>query len=417
MSKFLHQPKQRALAASCQVGAASSTKRRQLIRAAVSLPVIGSLLAQTSRGASAASQRPWETVPVTQGRLPPGVQVKVLANNLEHPWAVAPLPDGGYLVTERAGRLRHVNARGEVSAPIPGLPDIDARRQGGLLDLVLDPSFEQNQQVWFTYAEPGDGGNSTAMATARLHGRDSGWALSDATVIFRQAPKFNSTAHFGSRIVWADGDELWIGLGDRFTRMSDAQTLDNHHGKVVRVDRSGRPSIHNPKWTDPEALPEIWSIGHRNIQAAARHPETGALWTAEHGPQGGDEINAPRAGLNYGWPVITYGERYGGGSIGIGTQQEGLEQPLHVWSPSIAPSGMTFYTADAIAPWQGSLFIGALRGQMLVRLTLSGERITAEERLQGGPLGQRIRDVRSANDGSLIVVTDQPRGALLRIGV
>lgn len=396
--------------------AAPQPLRRRMLQAAVAAPVLAAGSGFLGRTADASSVRPWESVPVSAGQLPRGVTVRTLTDALEHPWAVAPLPDGAYLVTERPGRMRHVGTNGRVSAPISGLPAIDARRQGGLLDLVLDPLFEQNQQVWFTYAEPGEGGNSTAMATARLQPRDAGWTLADVTVVFRQAPKFNSAAHFGSRIVWANDDELWLGLGDRFTRMEDAQTLDNHHGKVVRVTRRGEPSPSNPKWSEEGALGEIWSIGHRNIQAAAKHPTTGALWISEHGPQGGDEVNISQSGLNYGWPLITYGERYGGGAIGEGTEREGLEQPLHVWTPSIAPSGMSFYTSTAIEAWHGSLFVGALRGQMLVRLTLDGDRIVSEERLQGGPLGQRIRDVRAHPDGSLVLVTDQARGALLRVG-
>ncbi len=349
------------------------------------------------------------------------VKAITVAQGLENPWAVAFLPEGRFLVTERPGRLRVVEADGRLNPPVAGLPPVAAGGQGGLLDVVLDSGFAANRTVYVCYAEPaGDGtsGNSTALARARLS--DDRTRLEDVRVIFSQRPKVASRLHFGCRIVEAmkggrpDGT-LFLALGERFGRMQDAQTLDNHHGKVVRVGKDGRVPPDNPFVGRPGALPEIWSYGHRNPQGATLGPD-GRLWMHEHGPQGGDEINRPEPGLNYGWPVITFGEQYGGGPIGAGiTAKAGMEQPLHHWTPSIAPSGMAFLTSDRYGPaWRGSLFVGSLKFQFLNRVELSGTRVVGEERLLSD-LGERIRDVRQGPDGYLYVLTDNARGRLLRL--
>ena len=349
------------------------------------------------------------------------VKAITVAQGLENPWAVAFLPEGRFLVTERPGRLRVVEADGRLNPPVAGVPAVAATGQGGLLDVVLDSGFAANRTVYVCYAEPaGDGtsGNSTALARARLS--DDRTRLEDVRVIFSQRPKVASRLHFGCRIVEAmkggrpDGT-LFLALGERFGRMQDAQTLDNHHGKVVRVGKDGRVPPDNPFVGRPGALPEIWSYGHRNPQGATLGPD-GRLWMHEHGPQGGDEINRPEPGLNYGWPVITFGEQYGGGPIGAGiTAKAGMEQPLHHWTPSIAPSGMAFLTSDRYGPaWRGSLFVGSLKFQFLNRVELSGTRVVGEERLLSD-LGERIRDVRQGPDGYLYVLTDNAKGRLLRL--
>lgn len=335
------------------------------------------------------------------------IQLEMITDGLEHPWGLAFLADGRMLVTERAGHLRYVNADGSLSEPLAGLPDITVAGQGGLLDIILHPQFAQNNQIFFSYNEPGANGSSTAVARATLNEN----SISDVQVIFSAQPKFESRHHFGGRLVFADNGDLFITLGDRGQRRDDAQTLDTHHGKVVRVTTDGSPSAANPYLKQDKALADIWSFGHRNIQGAALHPQTGQLWTHEHGPQGGDEINIARADHNYGWPVITYGEEYGGGKIGK-TKQEGLQQPLDYWVPSIAPSGMTFYTAELFKPWQQNLLVGSLKFGQLVRLELNGEKVTHEERIM---IGQRIRDVRQGPDGAVYLLTDQKNGQILRL--
>lgn len=335
-----------------------------------------------------------------------------VATGLEHPWAVAFLPQGRFLVTERPGRLRVVEADGRVGPPVGGLPSVAAAGQGGLLDLVTDSEFASNRTVYFCFSEPGLVGNSTALARARLS--DDLKRLEDVKVIFSQKPKVASSLHFGCRIVLAPGGLLYLTLGERFQRMQDAQKLDNHLGKVVRLTRDGSPAPGNPFLDRAGALPEIWSYGHRNPQGAALAPD-GTLWIHEHGPQGGDEINLPQAGRNYGWPVITYGENYGGGRIGEGiTARAGMEQPLRYWVPSIAPSGMAFLTSDRYGPaFKGNLFIGSLKFGYLARLEIADGKIAREHKLLDN--GERVRDVRQGPDGLLYVLTDLPRGRLLRL--
>ncbi len=341
------------------------------------------------------------------------LRTEVRASGLQNPWALAFLPEGRFLVTERPGRMRVVEADGKLNPALAGLPEMAAAGQGGLLDVVLDSDFGRNRGLYFCFSEPGAGGNSTALASARLSADRT--RLEDVKVIFSQKPKVASSHHFGCRIVEAPGGMLFLTLGERFSRMQDAQKLDNHHGKVVRINKDGSVPKDNPFMGRAGALPEIWSYGHRNMQGAALGPD-GALWTHEHGPQGGDEINLPRAGRNYGWPVITYGENYGGGKIGEGiSTKEGMEQPLHYWVPSIAPSGMAFLDSDRYgAAWKGNLFVGSLKFNFLDRIELAGGKVAKESRLLAG-VGERIRDVRQGPDGLLYVLTDASNGRLLKI--
>jgi glucose/arabinose dehydrogenase len=336
--------------------------------------------------------------------------VETVAGGLENPWGLAFLPDGRMLVTERPGRLRLVAADGRLSAPITGVPNVAGRGQGGLLDVVLDPGFAQNRTIYLSFSEPRAGGNGTSVARARLNER--GTALEGMKVIFQQMPTINSSMHFGSRLVFDWTGALFVTVGDRYSQRDQAQNPANHIGKVMRIRPGGGAPADNPKierWQ-----PEIWSIGHRNVQGAALHPETGQLWTAEHGARGGDEVNTPKAGRNYGWPVITFGIDYSGAKIGEGTAKAGMEQPLFYWDPSIAPSGAAFYTGPVWPAWRNSLFVGALAGQMLVRLSTQGESVTGQERLLEG-LGLRIRDVRQGPDGFLYLLSDAADGKVLRV--
>jgi len=352
------------------------------------------------------------------------VRTQRVASGLVHPWSLAFLPDGQMLVTERPGRLRVIDTAGRLLPALSGVPNVVAQGQGGLLDVLVDSDFAANRTIYFCFAQAADNGagNSTALASARVS--ESLDRLLDVKVIFSQAPKFASSAHFGCRIVEGrqagrpDGN-LFLTLGDRFRRMADAQTLDNHHGKVVRIGKDGSIPRDNPFATGGRGLPEIWSYGHRNVQGAAMAPD-GRLWVHEHGPQGGDEINLPEPGRNYGWPVITYGENYGGGKIGDGiTRKDGMAQPLHFWVPSIAPSGMAFLTSSRYgAAWQGNVFIGALAGRHLVRITWQradqGVKVVQESRLLAN-LSERIRDVRQGPDGLLYVLTDSSNGSVIRL--
>ncbi len=339
------------------------------------------------------------------------IKIETITEGLEHPWSVAFLPNGGYLVTERPGRLRLVDAEGNLQAePIGGLPPIRATGQGGLLDVVLHPDFNNNRWVYFSFAEPGDGGVGTAVARGRLNGM----TLDDVEMIFRLRPKTNSGYHFGSRLIFGRDGKLFVTLGDRGDKPR-SQRLDDHAGSVIRLNDDGSVPVDNPFVGRSTVLPEIYSYGHRNIQGATLHPQTGRLWTHEHGPQGGDEINLPEATVNYGWPVITYGVNYGiGTKIGEGTEKAGMAQPLYYWVPSIAPSGMAFYDGEAFPGWRGNLFIGSLKFRLLVRLEIEDGKVVHEERLLKGVLG-RIRDVRQGPDGMLYVLTDARNGGLFRL--
>jgi aldose sugar dehydrogenase len=344
------------------------------------------------------------------------LKLEVAAQGLENPWGFVFLPEGGMLVSERPGRLRIADA-GKLTPPVAGLPEVAASGQGGLLDVALDPDYARNATIYWSYAEPREVGNGTAIARGRLTDRLGPQPrLEDVTVIFRQMPTYRSRNHFGCRLAFAPDGTLFATLGDRYGGKDMAQTLDNHLGKVIRIDRNGAAPASNPFIGVAGALPEIWSFGHRNPQGAAIDPVSGQLYTVEHGARGGDELNRPEGGKNYGWPVITYGRDYSGAAIGVGTAREGLEQPLHYWDPSIAPSGLCFYTGKAIPGFTGSIFVGALAGMMLVRLTLKDGAVTGEERLLEN-LGERIRDVRQGPDGALYLATDNTEGRILRLSL
>ena len=342
--------------------------------------------------------------------------VETVAQGLAHPWGMQFLPDGRMLVTERPGRLRVVGVDGKISAPVAGLPQVFASGQGGLLDVVLDPNFAQSRVIYWSYAEArGAGTAGTAVARGTLSLTAEGGRLDDVRVIFRQEPGTGGGNHFGSRLAFARDGHLFVTLGERFQR-DTAQDLSKHYGKVVRIKPDGSVPSDNPFVGRSGARPEIWSYGHRNPQSAAVHPGSGKLWTVEHGARGGDEINIPQAGKNYGWPVITYGIDYSGARVGEGTTKAGMEQPIYYWDPSIAPSGMAFYTSDRIPAWTGNVFVGALAAAHVSRLVLDGERVIGEEKLLAD-LGERIRDVRAGPDGALYVLTDHPEGRVLRVTV
>ncbi|MBK9081431.1 MAG: PQQ-dependent sugar dehydrogenase [Rhizobiales bacterium] len=340
------------------------------------------------------------------------LRTTIVARGLSHPWGMAQMPDGRWLVTERPGRLRIVGADGRVSEPIAGLPPVDARGQGGLLDVAIREDFTRTRRLWWSYAEPrGEGSNGTSVATGVLSA--DGTRLADVRVIFRQEPAWRSTYHFGSRLVFDRKGALFVTTGERSAEQPRrlAQDVTTHLGKVLRIDPEGGPARGNPAIAG--GRPEIWSYGHRNLQAAAMGPD-GALWTVEHGPRGGDELNRPEAGGNYGWPLVSYGVEYSGAPIGAGvTAQEGVEQPIYYWDPVIAPSGLAFYDGDMFPTWRGSALIGGLASQALVRLTLAGERVTGEARYLEGMA--RIRDVDVARDGSVMLLTDDEDGALVRL--
>jgi glucose/arabinose dehydrogenase len=340
------------------------------------------------------------------------LDVRVVAHGLSHPWGLAFLPDGRMLVTEREGRLRIVSTDGVVSAPVPGVPHAAAGGQGGLLDVVLAPDFAANGAVYFSFTEAGDGGRGTAVARAVLRGD----RLEQTQVLFRQAPKIGGDKNFGSRLAFDRAGNLFVTVGDRM-EWPNVQRLDRGQGKVFRIRPDGGVPADNPFVGRAGAQPEVWSFGHRNAQGAALHPDTGELWEIEHGARGGDELNIVRAGRNYGWPVITLGVNYNGLPIGSGEREHaGMEQPIHHWTPSIAPSGLAFYRHARFPAWNGSLFVGALAHHELVRLTLDGDRVVAEEHLLQDR-GKRIRDVRVGPDGYLYLLTDEDDGELLRVGL
>jgi glucose/arabinose dehydrogenase len=321
------------------------------------------------------------------------------------------LPDRTILVTERPGRMRIVDEHGRVSPPLRGVPKVAAAGQGGLLDVALAPDFATSRLVYFSFSEARDGGNGTSVARARLD-KDQ---LSNVDIIFRQVPAVDSNGHFGSRLAFARDGSLFVTLGERQAKHFTirAQDLESHFGKIVHLKAGGGAAPDNPFLTVPGAQPEIWSYGHRNVQGAALHPQTGELWTTEHGPKGGDELNLSKAGANYGWPLVTYGLAYSGDKVGVGDQRAGIEPPVHYWVPSIAASGLTFYSGDRFPKWQGQLFAGGLYG-MIVRLELRDNKVVHEERMLS-ELKQRIRDVRTGPDGLLYVLTDSPRGELLSV--
>ena len=338
------------------------------------------------------------------------LRVSTIAAGLEHPWSLAFLSDGRMLVTERPGRLRFVSPDGVLSTPVSGLPSIYAEGQGGLLDVLLDPQFAKNSLIYFSFSEGQDGLAGTAVARAELQGE----TLKNVRILFRQQPKVAGKNHWGSRLVWARDGTLFITLGERFDYSERAQDLTSHLGKVVRIQTDGSPAPGNPFLGHADALPETWSYGHRNIQGAALNPETGALWTVEHGPRGGDELNITEAGANYGWPEASYGSHYTGWPIPDEHAPRGFQEPLHHWTPSVSPSGLLFYTGERFPSWKGSLFTGALSGECLIRLTVSDGKVIGEERLLEG-LGERVRDVRQGPDGWIYLLTDDKEGRLLRL--
>jgi glucose/arabinose dehydrogenase len=377
----------------------TSSRLVPLAALALSACVFGPADAQ---GTATASPQPQST--------PDVLRAVTVASGLENPWGLAFLPDGRMLVTERPGRLRIVTADGKLGEPVSGVPAVQARGQGGLLDVEIDPDFARNQLVYLTYAEPGPGGASTAAARGRLVGN----ALTDVRVIYSQRPKVEGAGHFGSRLVFSRDGYLYITQGDRQSYRDRAQDLSQGMGKIVRIRPDGTIPPDNPFVGRRDAQPEIWSYGHRNLQGATLDPETNRLWTVEHGARGGDELNHPEAGKNYGWPVITYGRDYSGFRIGEGTAKEGMEQPVYYWDPVIAPSGLVYYTGDKYPGWRGNFFIGGLASSVLVRLEMSGGRVVREMRYLG-ELRERIRDVVQGPDGFLYLLTDSSDGRVLRV--
>jgi glucose/arabinose dehydrogenase len=341
------------------------------------------------------------------------VRIVKLVEGLRNPWGLAFLPDGRLLVTERGGRLRVIDARGQLDpSPVSGLPRVDPHGQGGLLDVVPHPQYARNGWIYWSYVQRDDSGHGTEVARGKLVGGPGAWRVEDVQTIFRMARKSRAGQHFGSRLVFGRDGFLYVTLGDR-GEMGRAQLLDDHAGKVLRLTEDGKPAPDNPEIAG--ALAEIYSLGHRNVQGAALHPQTGVLWVNEHGPQGGDELNVVKPGRNYGWPVITYGVNYGVGTrIGEGTSKPGMEQPVKYWVPSPAISGMAFYTGDKFPRWRGDALIGALRGHALIRVRLDGERFVADEFMLRDHL-PRVRDVRVGPDGLVYLLTDEAEGALLRL--
>ena len=367
----------------------------------------------TPVAASSTAAAPTAPVPTRGERINSAagpLELRTIASTLVNPWGLAFLPDGRMLVTERIGQLRIVESDGSLSAPLSGVPAVVAEGQGGLFDVALSPDFAADSLVYLSYAEPGEGKLAgTSVARGRL--TESG--LADVQVIFQQSPKLDTRHHFGGRLVFDDAGMLYITMGDRGVRPT-AQDLSSHMGTVARIHPDGRVPEDNPFIGRDGAKPEIWSYGHRNEQGLAINPATGVLWEIEHGPRGGDEVNIIGKGRNYGWPVIGYGIDYSGAKIHHSTSKPGMEQPIKSWVPSIAPSGMAFYTGRLFPKWDGSLFTGALAGMMLVRLSLHGDAVTGEERLLQN-LNERIRDVRQGPDGALWLVTDSSAGRVLRV--
>lgn len=337
-------------------------------------------------------------------------RVTIVTRGLEHPWGLTFLPDGRLLVTERPGRLRVVTGGKLGPEPVRGVPEVAARGQGGLLDVALHPDFPRNQLIYLSYAGSGAGGFGTEVARGRLVEN----RLENVEVIFRALPRFGSSHHFGSRLVFGDDGLLYISLGDRGHR-PNGQDLRTHPGSIIRVRDDGSVPEDNPFVGRSDARPEIFTYGNRNVQGMVLDPSRGILWAHEHGPQGGDEVNIVTPGANYGWPVITYGRNYGTGTkIGEGTEKPGVRQPVLQWTPSIAPSGMAVYDGDKFPGWRGNLFVGSLKFQYLARLEVDDRRVVHQERLLEGALG-RIRDVRQGPDGHIYVLTDENDGAIARL--
>lgn len=342
-------------------------------------------------------------------RMATQTEVKLLASGLHHPWGMAFLPDGRMLVTERIGRLRIVTPDGHISDPVSGVPVVFNEQQGGLLDIALDPNYAANRLIYLSYAEPD--GASAGTAVARAEFVDN--SLKNLQVIFRQEPKTVGGQHFGSRLVFARDNNLFITLGDRGNHMEDAQNLGNHIGTIIRVRPDGSIPDNNPFVKNPKVKPEIWSYGHRSIQGAALHPETGELWIHEHGPRGGDEINIPKPGKNYGWPKANYGVHYSMAPIKDKHAEQGFEEPIYYWTPSVAPSGMLFYTGNLFPGWKGNLFIGTLAGQHLIRMTIGNDKVLSEEQLLQNTV--RFRDVKQGPDGAIYLLTDEKDGKILKM--
>ena len=337
-------------------------------------------------------------------------RVNTLVRGLDHPWGLAFLPGGDMLITERPGRLLRIDGKSLQRRSVKGLPAIAAVGQGGLLDVTLHPGFDSNQLIYFSFTGADDDGVGTEVARGRL----AGDALENVEIIFRALPKSGGGRHFGSRLLFDTNGHLLITLGERGDRPR-AQDIGDHAGSVIRINDDGSVPADNPFATTPEARPEIYTYGNRNVQGIALDPVSGRVWAHEHGPQGGDEVNVLVAGRNYGWPVITYGRNYVTGTkIGEGTHKQGMEQPRHYWTPSIAPSGMTLYTGDKFPAWRGNLFVGALKYRLLVRLEERDQNIVHEERMLEDVLG-RIRDVRTGPDGYIYLLTDQDDGVLARL--
>lgn len=336
------------------------------------------------------------------------IEVTSIAEGLENPWSVEVLPDGAFIVTERPGRMRIIRD-GEVGRPLGGLPRIAAVGQGGLLDLALSPDFAESRRLFFTAAAPGPGGQGTAVFSARLSANER--RLEDVRRIFLMNKLTGAGQHFGSRIAVAADGSLFFGIGDR-GEPDRAQDQGDHAGKIMRINADGTPSSANP---GGQPLPEVWSSGHRNPQGIVIDPADNRLYTVEHGARGGDEINAPEAGNNYGWPVISYGKHYSGAEIGIGQSADGYEQPLHYWDPSIAPGALAIYRGAMFPEWEGDFLVAALKYQLIARIERDDDgSIGKEERILQGDYG-RIRDVKVAPDGSILLVTDEEDGQLLRL--
>lgn len=333
----------------------------------------------------------------------------IIADDLDHPWGLAFLPDGQMLVTERDGNLRRIAPDGGISNPLSGVPQVSARGQGGLLDVILHPDYQSNGWLYLSYSKPGPDGASTAVARAKLDGD----ALRDVTTIFVADNASSGGVHFGSRLAFGSDGKLYVSVGER-GQAEEAQNLSNHNGTVLRLNDDGSIPADNPFVGRADVHPSTYSYGHRNPQGMATHPTAGDIWVHEHGPQGGDEINLLKAGANYGWPQVTFGRSYAGFPIGKGTRAPGLEPPLHHWTPSIAPSGMAFYSGAAFPGWEGNLFVGSLKFQYLARVVLDGTRVVSEERLIEDQFG-RVRDVRQGPDGLLYVLTDEGDGQLVRL--